>query len=108
MNDETARNILGKVLYATVATTSGAGVPWNTPVFFAYDEQGNIYWSSNPDSVHSQNIADNGKAFIVIYNPAAGIGKGLGLYAESNVDIIEDEQEIKSALFLLGERRGKP
>ncbi len=35
-------------------------------VFFAYDEQGNIYWSSHPDSVHSQNIADNGRAFIVI------------------------------------------
>jgi general stress protein 26 len=102
----TAQRILDDVHYATLSTADSAGNPWNTPVFYAYDDQGCIYWSSLPTSVHSQNIANNSKAFIVIYNSKSD--EGLGLYIDTTVVMLGDMTEIKQALTRLGERRGKP
>jgi len=101
-----AQRILNNIHYATISTTDSAGNPWNTPVFYAYDDQGCIYWSSLPASVHSQNIAYNSKAFIVIYN--SNSAEGLGLYIDASVAMLKDVPEIKQALARLGERRGKP
>lgn len=102
-----AEQILEDIPYATIATVSGAGEPWNTPVFYAH-EGFTIYWSSHPESVHSKNIDGNGKAFIAIYNSKAGEGEGLGLYLKVKVRMLDDRQEIRHALDLLGTRRGRP
>jgi nitroimidazol reductase NimA-like FMN-containing flavoprotein (pyridoxamine 5'-phosphate oxidase superfamily) len=106
-NEATARKILQEIHYATVATVDNNGEPWNTPVFCA-PEGYTLYWSSHPSSVHSKNIANNNKAFIVIYNSKAGEGEGTGLYIEASVSMLENEEEISHGLDLLGDRRGKP
>lgn len=103
----TAQRILDEIPYATIATVNDAGEPWNTPVFCAHDGF-TIYWSSHPDSVHSKNIAANGRAFLAIYNSKAGEGEGLGVYIQAKVHVVDDEQEIRRVLDLLGTRRGKP
>lgn len=108
MANTRAQQILNDIQYATLATSDNAGNPWNTPVFFAYDERHNIYWSSHPDSVHSQNIVSNGKTFIVIYNSKASEGEGVGLYIEASVSVLDETPDIKYALDLIGKRRGKP
>jgi len=108
MNHSTALQILRTIQYATIATSDEQGNPWNTPVFCAFDDDSNIYWSSHPDSVHSLNIANNHKAFIVFYNSLADEGEGLGLYMSTDVRALEDSEEIKLALTLLGKRRGRP
>jgi hypothetical protein len=102
------RRVLADVFYATVATSDNAGNPWNSPVFYAHDNQGRIYWSSHPESVHSRNIAYSKKAFIVIYNSMAREGEGVGLYMDVSVEVLEGKEEVIAALQLLGERRGKP
>ncbi|HEX6258204.1 MAG TPA: pyridoxamine 5'-phosphate oxidase family protein [Candidatus Saccharimonadales bacterium] len=104
---EAAQKILNEISYATIATVSDSGEPWNTPVFYAH-EGATLYWSSHPNSVHSKNIATNSKAFIVIYNSNAQQGQGIGLYMQTTVRVLQDEQEIARALKLLGERRGEP
>lgn len=108
MQNTTARRILETIHYATVATADSQGNPWNSPVFCAYGDSGHIYWSSHPESVHSQNIHSSGKAFIVIYNSKAGEGEGVGLYMDAAVEVVADGHEIALALELLGKRRGKP
>jgi nitroimidazol reductase NimA-like FMN-containing flavoprotein (pyridoxamine 5'-phosphate oxidase superfamily) len=108
MNEATARQILKDIQYATLATVSSTGNPWNTPVFYAYDSDGCIYWSSHPQSVHSQNIAQTGKVFIVIYNSKASEGEGVGVYIDAAVEMIENVSEIEDALKLLSERSGNP
>lgn len=103
-----ARHVLETIQYATIATADNQGNPWNSPVFCAHDDRRRIYWSSHPDSVHSKNIQNSGKVFIVMYNSRAGEGEGLGLYMEAVVEVVVDKKEIASALELLGKRRGKP
>lgn len=108
MHEETARHILEKIQFATISTVTGAGDPWGTPVFYAHDGQGNLYWSSHPESVHSQNLAGSHKAFITIYNSKAREGEGTGLYMRALVETLDDQKEILHALELLGQRRGRP
>lgn len=103
-----AEKILKDLIYATVATCDSKNNPWNTPLFFAYDQDLNMYWSSHPDSVHSKNISENGKVFIAVYNSKAGEGEGVGLYIQAKASVLTEDAEIKQALDLLGERRGKP
>jgi nitroimidazol reductase NimA-like FMN-containing flavoprotein (pyridoxamine 5'-phosphate oxidase superfamily) len=103
-----ARQVLETIQYATVATADSQGNPWNSPVLCAHDDRGRIYWSSHPDSVHSKNIQNSGKVFIVMYNSKAGEGEGLGLYIDAVAEVVVDKKEIALALELLGERRGKP
>jgi hypothetical protein len=37
-NEERARAVIKKISYITIATVSDDGMPWNAPVFAAYDE----------------------------------------------------------------------
>jgi hypothetical protein len=108
VGSDLAKQILGSIQYATIATASISGKPWNTPVFYAYDDQSNIYWSSHPESIHSKNLSQSSQAFIVIYNSKAAEGEGQGLYIEAKVTEVNDAKELKAALKLLGNRRGKP
>lgn len=107
MKNSTVLRILENTQYATIATSNAEGKPWNTPVFFAYDEDGCIYWSSHPESVHSKNIAANPRAFIVVYNSKAAEGEGVGLYVDSTVEMLIDASRISTALTTLGKRRGR-
>lgn len=103
-NDK-AKTILMSVKYATLATVTADGAPWNSPVFCAYDESLNVYWSSTPDAVHSVNIMRNEKVFIVVYNSASDEGEGV--YLECSAEVLKGKAEIRRALELLGERRGE-
>lgn len=99
--------ILDEVQYATLATVSADGAPYNAPVFTAYDHDLNLYWSSSQNSQHSKNIADSGKVFIVIYNSSVAQGTGWGVYIEAEAATAAPS-ETERALLLLGSRRGRP
>lgn len=49
-----AKEIVEKIIYATIATASKDGQPWNSPVYCAYDEDYNFYWSSWTENQHSK------------------------------------------------------
>ena len=83
MNDisnylKTPAKIINDILYATIATADKNGQPWNSPVYSAFDEDLNFYWTSAKDSQHSQNIRENPKRFIVIYDSTVVEGQGEG------------------------------
>jgi general stress protein 26 len=72
--------ILKNIRYATIATASKDGKPWNSPVAFYMDHELNIYWSSDKNSQHSQNIRANNEVFIVIYDSTVQEAEGEGVY----------------------------
>lgn len=104
--EEKAKAILERIKYVTLATVGEDGSPWNSPVFFAYDDDFNIYWSSTPGAAHSQNINRTQQTFIVIYDSTSEAGEGV--YLQCTASMLEDKSQIERALTLLGNRRGMP
>jgi len=106
-NEEIARRILERILYITIATASKDGVPWNTPVYSAHDEDLNFFWASDQNSQHSKNIGENNQVFLVIYDSTVPEGTGEGVYVQAKAYELKDEKEITHALNYLDTRVNK-
>lgn len=96
-NVRRAKKILETIEYATIATTSRKGKPWNSPVARVYDHDLNIYWFSDKQNQHSQNVRENEDIFIVIYDSTAPWGEGEGVYIEAKAYELTDPEEITKA-----------
>jgi general stress protein 26 len=103
-----AQEIIDRILYVTIASVDADGLPWNSPVFSAHDEDLNFYWGSHIDSQHSKNIKATGRAFLVIYDSTVEAGQGEGVYVKARAEEILDSDEIKRAHNLLQDRRPVP
>lgn len=92
-----AKEILQNIIYATIATISTDGKPWNSPVRHVYDNDLNIYWFSDKNNQHSLNIRDTEEVFIVIYDSTVPEGQGEGVYIQAKAYQLEDPEEIRKA-----------
>lgn len=92
-----AAEILGTIRYATIATATRAGKPWNSPVSSVHDDDLNIYWFSDKSNQHSQNIRENEDVFIIFYDSTVPEGAGMGVYIEAKAYEIEEVNEIQKA-----------
>ena len=92
-----ARQIIGKINYATIATASKEGRPWNSPVAQVHDKELNIYWFSDKEGQHSRNVRENDRVFIVIYDSTVPEGQGEGVYIEAKAYEVTDPDEITYA-----------
>lgn len=102
-----AQRIIVSNIYYTLPTCSVDGVPWASPVFFAYDEKLNIYWSSAITSNHSQNIYHNkGRVAVAIFNSSVSEGTGEGLYFYGTASELGSERT-PQVMQLLLHRTGK-
>jgi uncharacterized protein YhbP (UPF0306 family) len=104
-HEESAKVILSDLLYITLATVDSDGLPWNTPVYAAFDEAYHFFWVSASQVRHSQNIAATHRVAIVVYDSTALAGTGKGVYMQATADEVTDEREIIHALAAL-EKRG--
>jgi hypothetical protein len=105
---EKAKEIISKLLYITVATATPNGLPWNSPVFAAFDENYTFYWTSWPGTQHSQNITANPHVFLVIYDSTVPQGQGEGVYIQANALEVTDIKDIQRGSDILYARKGKP
>ena len=74
-----ARQLLGTVRHAAIATVNANGSPHNSPVFSTWDADLNFYWASGPATQHSQNIARDPRMFVVLFD---SMQQGGGLYMQ--------------------------
>jgi hypothetical protein len=64
-----AKELIYTSRHISLATTNADGSPHNSPVRFFYDETlENIYWGSNAEALHSQNILRTGQIFAVLFD----------------------------------------
>lgn len=64
-----AKELIRTSRHISLATTNADGSPHNSPVKFSHDEKlENIYWGSNTEALHSQNILRTGQIFAVIFD----------------------------------------
>jgi uncharacterized protein YhbP (UPF0306 family) len=101
---EKAKKIISDNIYMTIATATSDGIPWISPLFFAYDEKYNLYWVSEKNSKHSNLIRNNPKIAIVIFDSTAPIGDGDGVYLEATAEELSDVHTIKVAMKIYNPR----
>ena len=99
-----AKEIIKKICYITITSVDEDGMPWNAPVFCAYDEDYNFYWGSARNSQKSKNIKTNKNIFLAIYDSTIAPGKGEGVYIKAVATELNDPREIEIAHKLLQDR----
>jgi uncharacterized protein YhbP (UPF0306 family) len=104
-NSKLAQAILSQLPYITLSTATTDGVPWNSPVYAAFDETYTFFWVSAKYARHSQNIRANPRIAIVVYDSTVLPGTGKGVYMEANAYELTDSRECSHALTCL-RRRG--
>lgn len=98
------QNIIMKILYIAIATSSKDGRPWNSPVYCAFDKNYNFYWASWRENQHSKNIRENNQVFLVIYDSTVPEGTGKGVYIQAKAYELDREKEIEHSISYLDGR----
>lgn len=89
------QTILKNIRYANIATVKSNGDPWNTPVYYVYDSDNTLYWWSDNQSLHSQNITLHPQVAITIYASTVPEGEGVGVYFLANAKAINEADNSK-------------
>jgi pyridoxine/pyridoxamine 5'-phosphate oxidase len=90
--------------YLTLATADADGVPWASPVWFAHADHRELFWVSDPDAVHSRNIAERPGVGIVVFDSQAPIGTGRGVYLRAIAAQVNDDDDLERGLAIFSQR----
>lgn len=105
-----ARAVIDAIRYITLATVTPDGQPWSTPLAaYHFPNEATLYWASWQNNQHSQNIRDNGKAFVTIFDSTPADGKpAAGVYMQADASEITDEAEVMKAALVFGDDTWNP
>lgn len=101
--EQLIRNYLPNIIHMSLGTCVD-NKPWVCEVHYAYDQELNLYFNSLPSRRHSQEIIQNPHVSgnIVVQH---GLGeKPQGVYFEGKAAIVEDPEEVETALREYGGR----
>ncbi|OKH16024.1 pyridoxamine 5'-phosphate oxidase family protein [[Limnothrix rosea] IAM M-220] len=100
-----AASLISEQIYCTLATASIGGIPWSTPLFYVFDQELNLYWSSAIAAQHSQNLAQNeGRSFITLYD----VAKVKAVYFSGFATELNGEMAAQNILKLFDQRAKRP
>ncbi len=97
---------VGSPRFCTLSTIDENGKPWGAPLFYSWDADGNIYWTSAVRAQHSINIARTSDAYITILSDKpdpTNVGRNC-VYLSGHAFEITDIDEVVRARNLLCER----
>lgn len=103
-NAERAKEIIARINYITIASVTSGGMPWNSPVFSAYDEDFNFYFGTHQESQKAKNIQHNPNVFLVIYDSTVAPGNGEGVYVKGIAEQLTEPAKIEQIFNLLKDR----
>jgi len=89
-----AIQIIKKIKYINIASITPEGMPWNSPVYTAFDNELNFYWMSWKNNQHSINIRNNQAIFVTLYDSSVPEGTGVGLYFKGQAYELSDPKEV--------------
>lgn len=102
-----AKEIIEQIQYVTIASVDENGMPWNAPVFTAYDEHYNFYWGTHKESQKARNIDRKPDVFLVIYNSTVPAGTGEGVYIQAKAAQVTEPKEIEQVFNILKSRHAE-
>jgi len=97
-NDDIAREVLDAGSYVVLATADVDGVPWASPVWFAKEDNRELYWVSYPGARHSQNIAVRPEIAMIVFDSTVPPGTGQGVYMTATAEQVSDPAEIEHGI----------
>ncbi len=100
-NLEKAAGVIQRIQYINVASVTEEGLPWNTPVYCAFDKELNFYWLSWKENQHSKNIHNNPNVFVTIYDSTVPEGTGFGVYLQGRARAVTGLKDLAKALKVL-------
>ncbi|MEK7645034.1 MAG: pyridoxamine 5'-phosphate oxidase family protein [Patescibacteria group bacterium] len=99
-----AKELIYTSKHVSLATTNADGSPHNSPVRFFFDDKlENIYWGSNAEALHSQNILRTGQLFGVLFDRME-VG---GVFMKYEGGHILDGKELEIGLEITNASRAK-
>lgn len=101
---KTAVGIIKKIEYINIASITPEGLPWNSPVYTAFDKDLNFYWLSWKENKHSVNVRNNKNIFVTIYDSTVPTGTGVGLYFKGHANEITNPKEMIIGLTVVYKR----
>ena len=82
---EIAKEIIENNMHMTLATCDGQD-PWVAPVFYAVDQNYNLYFASALDSVHAQHIGKNPHVAVAIFE-----AEGRGVQIKTICSLVDEK-----------------
>ncbi len=67
-------------------------LPWASPVWFASQDGRDLYWVSDPEARHSQNLAIRAQLAIAIFDSTQRPGTGEGAYLSATGGLVPSEE----------------
>lgn len=99
-----AIEIIKNIQYINIASITPEGLPWNSPVYTAYDKDLNFYWLSWKKNQHSVNIRNNPNVFITIYDSTVPASTGVGIYFSGKAYELSNPIEMLTGLTVCYKR----
>lgn len=87
----TVKGIINTNIYLTLGTTGG-GIPWTAPIFYAVDNNFTFYFISQLDSMHIQHILKNPSVAFSIFDSHQKEGTGIGVQGSGRAHRLSDEE----------------
>jgi len=103
-NSDIARAVLDDNFYVVLATATGDGTPWATPVWFAHETYRELFWVSAPDSRHSRNIVARPRIAMVVFDSTAAPNTGQAVYMTATAGPVTDPAELARGLAVFSAR----
>jgi hypothetical protein len=101
---ERIRQLMGYVPHVVIATVNEDASPHNSPVFGSFDDKLHFFWSSSPESQHSNNIMRDGRVFMVMFDSHEGNG---ALYVSAFARQLDDSDGFDHGYLLLSEAKAR-
>lgn len=98
------KDILNKNMYMNLSTSSKAGIPWISAVFYSFDKNLNFYWYSPVDSKHSLLIQNNESVAISIYDSHSVGDDVSALFIEAKASVMGIGSGLKIGMSSYGRR----
>jgi uncharacterized protein YhbP (UPF0306 family) len=89
-----ASQVLEGNLYLVLGTVDDDGLPWTSPVYYAYEGR-ELFWVSAPDAQHSRNVAARPRVSIVVFDSSVPPGNGQAVYMRAVAEEASGEARLR-------------
>jgi Pyridoxamine 5'-phosphate oxidase len=88
----------------TLGTSDADGLPWASPVYFAFASFSELVWVSRPEARHSRNIEVRPEVGIAIFDSRQPPGTGKGFYMAARAEELTGHPDFDRALEAFSRR----